>query len=69
MARTAFVTGATGFLGLNLVEALAREGWHVHALHRRGSNLRHLSRLPAERVEGDVGVKPKPRKKVKVEAE
>ena len=54
MARTAFVTGATGFLGLNLVEALAREGWHVHALHRRGSNLRHLSRLPAERVEGDV---------------
>jgi nucleoside-diphosphate-sugar epimerase len=54
VARTAFVTGATGFLGLNLVEALAQQGWRILALHRRGSNLRHLSRLPAERVEGDV---------------
>jgi len=54
MARTAFVTGATGFLGLNLVEALAGAGWQVLALHRRGSNLKHLSRLPAGRVEGDV---------------
>jgi len=54
VARTAFVTGATGFLGLNLVEALAQAGWHVLALHRRGSDLKHLSRLPAERIEGDI---------------
>lgn len=54
MARIAFVTGATGFLGLNLVEALTEAGWQVLALHRRGSNLKHLSRLPVERVEGDV---------------
>lgn len=54
MARTAFVTGATGFLGLNLVEALAHAGWHVLALHRRSSDLGHLRRLRAERVEGDV---------------
>ncbi|MDA8107578.1 MAG: SDR family oxidoreductase [Betaproteobacteria bacterium] len=54
MARTAFVTGATGFVGLNLVEALAREGWRVLALHRPESDLKHLARLPAERVLGDV---------------
>ncbi len=58
MARTAFVTGATGFVGLNLVEALAREGWQVVALHRPGSELKHLSRLPAERVQGDVTDRP-----------
>jgi len=55
VARTAFVTGATGFLGLNLVEALARESWRVLALHRAGSELKYLARLPAERVVGDVG--------------
>jgi len=54
VARTAFVTGATGFVGLNLIEALAREGWQVVALHRPGSELKYLSRLPAERVQGDV---------------
>ena len=54
MARTAFVTGATGFVGLNLVEALAQEGWRVLALHRPESELKYLARLPAERVTGDV---------------
>ena len=54
MARTAFVTGATGFVGLNLVEALLAQGWRVLALHRAGSELKYLSRLPAERVVGDV---------------
>lgn len=54
MARSAFVTGATGFVGLNLVEALVGAGWEVVALHRPGSELKHLSRLPARRVAGDV---------------
>lgn len=54
MTRTAFVTGATGFVGLNLVEALAGAGWEVVALHRPGSELKHLARLDAERVAGDV---------------
>ncbi|MBW2549068.1 MAG: NAD-dependent epimerase/dehydratase family protein [Deltaproteobacteria bacterium] len=31
MAKTAFVTGGTGFIGINLVELLVREGWRVTA--------------------------------------
>lgn len=51
---TAFVTGATGFLGLNLVEHLLREGWRVVAFHRPSSDLRFLSRFACERVQGDL---------------
>jgi nucleoside-diphosphate-sugar epimerase len=52
--RTAFVTGGTGFLGLNLVDTLIRDGgYRVIAIHRPNSNLRFLSRLGAElRVSG-----------------
>ena len=54
MPRTAFVTGATGFVGLNLVEELLAQGWRVIALHRAGANLTYLRRLPAARAVGDV---------------
>lgn len=55
MAKTAFVTGATGFVGLNLVEALTEQGWNVVALHRATSDLSLLSRFAnVERVVGDV---------------
>ena len=54
MPRSAFVTGATGFVGLNLIEELLRQGWGVTAMHRRSSDLRYLQRLDAARVEGDV---------------
>lgn len=50
----AFVTGATGFVGLNLIEELVRRGWQVAALHRPQSDLTYLRRLPAERVVGDI---------------
>jgi nucleoside-diphosphate-sugar epimerase len=52
--RTAFVTGATGFVGLNLVEGLIARGWHVIALHRAGAELKYLQRLDAERAIGDI---------------
>jgi nucleoside-diphosphate-sugar epimerase len=54
MPDHAFVTGANGFVGLNLVEALLRDGWRVTAMHRRGSEIKYLSRFAAERVEGDI---------------
>ncbi len=53
-ARTAFVTGATGFLGLNLVAELVAGGWRVVALHRAGSRLDDLARFPVERAVADV---------------
>jgi nucleoside-diphosphate-sugar epimerase len=54
MARTAFVTGATGFVGLNLIEELLAQGWRVLALHRADTDLQYLRRLPAARAVGDV---------------
>lgn len=54
MAETAFVTGATGFVGLNLVEQLLARSWRVIGLHRAGAELKYLGRMPAERAIGDV---------------
>jgi len=48
------VTGASGFIGANLVHELAARGHRVQALVRRGSDLRGLSGAAFERVEGDV---------------
>jgi nucleoside-diphosphate-sugar epimerase len=53
-SRTAFVTGATGFLGLNLVERLTADGWQVIALHRATSDLTYLKRFPVELAEGTI---------------
>jgi nucleoside-diphosphate-sugar epimerase len=50
----AFVTGGTGFLGLNLVEQLARRGWEIVALHRAGSDTSRLLRFPARLAVGDI---------------
>ena len=52
--KTAFVTGASGFIGVNLVKELLAAGWVVTALHRESSNLAYLSRFPVRRVVGDI---------------
>lgn len=55
MAKTAFVTGSTGFVGLNLVEELSAQGWDVIAMHRANSDTGILSRFPGvTRVTGDI---------------
>ncbi len=52
--RTAFVTGATGFLGLNLVEQLCADGWQVTAFHRRSSDTAALTGFPVTLAVGDL---------------
>lgn len=54
MTKTAFVTGATGCVGLNLIEELLAQGWQVTAMHRAGSDLTVLRRLPVQCVVGDI---------------
>lgn len=54
MTKTAFVTGGTGFLGLNIIQQLTSQGWAVTALHRPSSNLNYLKCFPAARVEGEI---------------
>jgi dihydroflavonol-4-reductase len=54
MAQTAFVTGGTGFIGINLVELLVNEGWDVTALHRSTSDLTYLKRFPIRLAEGSI---------------
>ncbi|EQC27481.1 hypothetical protein SDRG_14684 [Saprolegnia diclina VS20] len=53
--KIAFVTGATGFLGRNLVDALLRDdAWHVIALHRPSSKIAPLVALGVDCVLGDI---------------
>ena len=53
--KTAFVTGASGFIGTNLVKQLGEAGWQVIAMHRETSDLTYLGQLPATFVVGDIG--------------
>jgi nucleoside-diphosphate-sugar epimerase len=45
MKKRALVTGATGFIGSNLVRKLVGVGWHVDAVVRPSSDLRLISDL------------------------
>ncbi len=49
-----FVTGASGFVGANLVNALNKQGHEVKALLRDGSDRRGLNGLEFEEVIGDL---------------
>jgi dihydroflavonol-4-reductase len=50
-----FVTGASGFIGANLVHELVARGHRVKVLLRPGSDARGLAGAACERVEGDLG--------------
>jgi len=48
------ITGATGFVGSHLVDALAGRGVEIRALVRRTSRTGQLERLGVERIEGGL---------------
>lgn len=50
----ALVTGASGFVGANIVDALSQAGWRARALVRASSSLAALRGLIYEPVLGDV---------------
>lgn len=54
MFNKAFVTGGTGFIGINLVKLLVEKGWDVTALHRPSSDLTYLEKLPVSLQEGSI---------------
>jgi dihydroflavonol-4-reductase len=51
---TTLVTGATGFIGANVVRALLDAGAAVRVLTRHASDTRNLTGLPVEMAYGDV---------------
>ena len=54
MNRTAFITGADGFVGLNLTKELLDHGWNVIALTLPSSQCPHLLKLNPHIIEGDI---------------
>ena len=54
MSLRAFVTGATGFVGSNLVRELHHQGWDVFALVRPSSPLEEIRDLPLQVRTGDI---------------
>jgi dihydroflavonol-4-reductase len=54
-----FMTGASGFIGANLVHELLARGHQVKALMRAGSDLRGLAGADFERIDGDLSDGPK----------
>jgi dihydroflavonol-4-reductase len=51
---TAFVTGATGFIGGHVAAQLLEKGWSIRALKRPGLLPPHLTKLDVEWCQGDV---------------
>lgn len=51
---SAFVTGGTGFVGLNLIQLLRAQHWDVTACHRQSSNLELIRRFSPRLVVADI---------------
>jgi dihydroflavonol-4-reductase len=55
MQQKVFITGATGFVGANIVRLLIEEKYQVKALVRKKADLTNLQNLEIELVTGDLG--------------
>jgi dihydroflavonol-4-reductase len=54
MPKTAFVTGATGFIGLNLIGELTKQNWKVIAYDLPSADLTYLNQYEATLVRGNL---------------
>ena len=54
VAKKVLVTGASGFIGANLVMRLVEEGYQVTTFGRSGTPAKRLRELPIEHISGDV---------------
>jgi len=52
--KLVLVTGANGFIGSHLTEALLERGYRVRCLVRRSSDLTFIQDLPLEVLYGDL---------------
>lgn len=52
--RKAFVTGGTGFVGVNVILELLKQDWDVTALHRPTSDLTYIKDLDIHLVVGSI---------------
>jgi len=48
------VTGASGFLGTNLVHELVKADWKVRVIVRKGANINYIKSLPIDIFEGEI---------------
>lgn len=54
MSLTAFLSGASGFVGSNLAKELHAQGWRTHVLVRSDSQLDEINGLPVTLHRGDL---------------
>jgi dihydroflavonol-4-reductase len=54
MPKTAFVTGAAGFLGINLIGALTKQNWKVVAFDLPSADLKYLNQYEVTLVRGNL---------------
>lgn len=52
--KTAYLTGATGCIGRNLVDELQKDGWNIIVLHRKSSDLSKLDGCNVSFQEVDI---------------